>query len=1092
MTPQDLTTLIERGPTEQMVAALAPLTEAERKKLAKEVVALRKEISRREAEKTRLEMERFRRPPTPPSPCPFCGKMLRTAASQQCFECGKNWHEPKAESPSVRWTCDSAVRLNLALMAVGPWTETQRIRVWNVTQSLNRRQDDLEFLFRIIKDRKPDWLSKWADKELAVENFSNWGLVRRLVRAQFCAKPQGENYTLKMVRGFVSHEAKKSLKDSLLADPELLHDEVWRIFELSPTRGTILDSYDLTYVPQANYPCMSWSTTLLALAAEGHLDRQRLLAASLGSLLRNTEARNTTWFYRFHEFLKPTPDERLAVQPSYLQLLSHPISAVVGMALDALVVLEKARMLDVGGFLDAAGAVFHLQPKAAPLTTIKLLGRISARQTRQGAPIAAVLLSGLSHPQAQVQQAIIDLLAKLGDEASEVIASRLPDLVDSLAPSVQEQARALLPTPDAPPDETIESTGADELIEEARRIPSPWREQAGIDALLQAFDGVGSLKAVAFDPMGVPRLDPAQRVEPIQTLDALIERLTIAVETLDDGIEFELLLDGLSRLCDQRPADFEARVAPLLHRTQSVMQQGALPTIAAIGLRSLLVKTVRQWCAENAMSPREERDSILGFLDVRVGVLLVRLRKKQALPLLACPTHRQGWIDPRTMLERLSWYEQHTVEPSQFDFIQGILRLAPDHRADVLAEAGGFRGKFASAFRFALGGPLEDKSLAPAILIAAGRARTPFAELSDLRDAEIWTGPDAGEPAAYSFDGSKSSTDEPVACPTCGKTLRTPRALQCFECGAKWHEQRRADLAAGNVWIPTEAMIRLAVEPNVPAPELIRDLPTVLLHVWLIPNELAWSGSASKGVLRWVATVWPANPSPFFAIGIRLRRASFSVASIYRQRAVFLESLFDPDVPFTETAQLLVALALNQAESEVANLAVDALIELIGDGRCVGPELGNVLRSLVTTDLVKFNRLTKHLENVGRASPLHAHACAEIVQTACAGLADIPKDLHLLLTPLLEWLTSLNQGVRDEFRPVLEKTTTGKAGALAKRLLQRTFEAKGPQQFLVDALNGRLRRARRWEALEQPAENGTCEKTNSDARKVRAGGGLMC
>jgi hypothetical protein len=42
MTPDDLKKLIQRGPTDQMVAALTPLTEAERKKLSKGVVAIRK------------------------------------------------------------------------------------------------------------------------------------------------------------------------------------------------------------------------------------------------------------------------------------------------------------------------------------------------------------------------------------------------------------------------------------------------------------------------------------------------------------------------------------------------------------------------------------------------------------------------------------------------------------------------------------------------------------------------------------------------------------------------------------------------------------------------------------------------------------------------------------------------------------------------------------------------------------------------------------------------------------------------------------------------------------------------------------------
>jgi hypothetical protein len=676
--------------------------------------------------------------------------------------------------------------------------------------------------------------------------------------------------------------------------------------------------------------------------------------------------------------------------------------------------------------------VFHLQPKAQPLSAVKMLGRIAAQMKAPAPKIAAALMAGLSHPATPVQQALVELLGKLNEEAADVIASQLPGMLASLAPSVQEQARKLSSAPEGQacrPDSPLQKP---DLLDEARRVPAPWREQAGIEAILKALEGTGELTAVALDPMTVPRLDPAQRVAPIQTLDELIERLTIAIETLDDGIEFELLLDGLSRLCDQRAVDFEARVAPLVLRCRAMMHQGMLPTVTGVGLQSALIKVVQQWCGQDATKTREDRDSILGFLDVRLGTLLMRLRENRASPLLACPTHRPGWIDPREMLRRLQWYEQQGVEPSQHDFIQACLRLAPDHRAETQAEAMALRGQFAAAFRYAMGGSLEDTSLSRAVLVAAGRARSPFAKLGEMHAQGTLAGPDAAQPARYFWDGSQPSVEAALA-----------------------------------PWIPSEALIQVGVQPSVPAPEHIRDLPTVLLHTWLISTEIAWSPGAATAVLRWVGTVWPANPDPFFVIGIRLRRMPFMAASMYRLRAAFLATLFDPDVPFTEMAQLLLALALNQAEPEVTGLAVDALIELIRDGRCVGPELGGVLRALMKGDLLKLNRLAKHLATAASASPLHAHVCAQVVQTASSELTDIPKDMHHLLGPLLEWLTAEGQGVRSDFRPVLARATAGKAGGLARRLLQLTFAPDQRHRFLIDALEGRLKRVRRWAAFKE-------------------------
>lgn len=1020
MTPEELKKLIERGPTEQMVTALAPLPDAERKKLAKGVIAIRKELSRRETERNRLVKQ-------PPSSCPHCGKPLRTALARQCFECGKTWHEWNVEGWVVldHWNHTSTTRLKLALMAVAPFSEVQRIRAWHVAPRYGKAERDRELLFQILTDRKPDWLSKWVDKELDDSTFGDWEFVRTIVRAGLCPKPQNPNYILRMVHGIRNHDNKKSLKDRLLDDPDLLKDEIWRIFELSPPRGTILHSGDITYVTRGDHPCFSWASTLLELANEGKLERGRLLGASLGSLLKNTEARNTTWFAKFHELLKPTVEERQTLQASYLHLLSHPVPGVVGLALDALNVLEKSRQLDAAGFAAAVPAVFHLRPKAQPLAAVKLLGRVAAYENPFASEIAAALLAGLAHPEPQLQQASIDLVGKLKDAAAATIAAQLPGLLDSLAPSVQEAARKLIGSSaqQAPmSDQTAENT---DLLEEARQIASPWREYAGVDQILNAIQGSADLTAVPFDPMAVPRLDPAQRVEPIQTLDELIERLTVAVETLEDGIEFELLVDGLSRLCAQRPDDFEARVAPLLHRAEQVIPRGAVLGLPFFGLRAALIKLVRRWCDREVTETHEELDNILGFLDVRLRVLSLRLRKKEAMPLLACPTHRQGWIDARVMLERLTWFEQNHVEPSQHDFIQAILRLAPDRRAETLAATQALQGKYAPAFRYALGGPLPDALSAP-LLVAAGRARTPFAALDETSIA--LTGPDAAQPARYAWDAHALTAAAAIS----------PR------------------------WVPKGALVGLAVGPAVPDPERIRDMPTVLLHNWLVPFEFGFPGSGGKGVIHWVRTVWPSNLDSFFAVGVRLRAVEYMTASLFRLRAPFLEPLLDPDVPFTEVAQLLVALALAQAEPEATGLAVDALIELIRDGRCAGPELGDVLGRLFNADQIKLNRLAKHLDTVARASVLHTHVCAQIVQVACSQSIEIPKDVHHLLGPLVEWLTSLGQEVRKELRPNLEKTTTGKAGRLAKQLLAlRRVPGRGARVF-IEALHGRLERARRW------------------------------
>ncbi|MBL8823002.1 MAG: hypothetical protein JNJ77_10475 [Planctomycetia bacterium] len=969
MTTEELEHLILKGPTEELVAALVKLNEPERKKLSKHLAAMRKKITERHAERNS-----------------FMNNLSVYI-----------WGRPEGR------------RINLAMMGIGPWTETKRIRSTDLLECRHHQNYDPQPLLQILRHRRPDWLPKWVEKELAERFVNDWGFIRLLIREGLCPKPQSEQYILGMLFAHL-YDRTKSLKDNLLEDPELLTDEIWKIFELCPTRGTILDVSDITI--GESHPDASWAVTLKTLAAEGHLDRRRLLEASLGSLTRNTEARNTAWFCKFHELLEPTVEERGRLQTTYLQLLSHRVPVVVGMALDALKIVESSQQLNVPEFMRSVEVVFHLQPKAHPLAAVKLLGKLATREPKRQRDVAAVLLRGLAHPHAQVQQAIVDLLARFNKACKDVIAEQLSGVITSLAPSVQASAHVLLGQTDKVSAGTESPVALDALLKEAEQVVSPWREWAGIDGVLGAIRGTNPLSSVAFDSMSVPRLDPDQRVQPIQTLDELIERLTVAVESLNDPIEYELLLDGLSRLCDQRPADFAARLAPLIRRVEK-------PLFLLPGMQISLNDMIKSWALDAPSTEviLEYGNSLLAFQSKRLSLITARMRQRQAAPLCACPTHRLGWIDPQEMLHRLKWYEEHGLEPDFHDMVQGLLRLAPDGRAEVLAQATPLKGRYGSAFRYALGGPLEDE-LTGVLGMIAGRARHPFAERLDVATSVDY-GPDATHAAQYTWEFIKSSDSSSTS----------------------------------------KTVISVKVHPQPAVSSLIHHVPTVLLHNYRVFD--GWN--------RWAGTVWPANPQPFFASGVRLQYRSYSDAQIKRQRAEYLDPLFDPDVPFSTMAQWLLALALGAGEPEVTGLAVDALIVLIRDGRCVGPELGEVMGSLMAVNELKLNRIAQHLETVGQASLLHAYVCSQMLQIACCRLQENTRDLHHVLSRLLEWLSALKQPVREDFKPVLDKVTTGKAGQLSKRL-KGLAPSSHDNVYLTEALEGRLERIRRWIASHRTSQ----------------------
>jgi hypothetical protein len=980
MTSNDLIPLIEDGPTSQLLAVLALLSEAQRARLSRAAIACHK-------------------------------KFAKQADERNCSEALE----------------DSFYRAHLALFAVGPYAAVQNVRVWRVFFRWNRRQHGDDALFQVLDARRPDWLPRWVDRELAAE-MANWQFVRRLIRAGLCPRPASDDYILKM-----RPDGAVSMIDWLRADTELLDYEIWRIFEIMPGRRTVMwGSCDIRHMDtQSHFAGSTWAGCLRTLSREGKLDRSRLLTASLEAVQRHTQKNNTAWFSTFHEFLQPTLEERAARQPSYLHLLGHPVSSVVSMALSALLLLEQAQRLDVTAYLKSIGAVFRQLPKAPPFAALKALGRLS--QAKEYRPqIAETALVGLTHVLPQVQEGSLALLEKIKDDSADVLVDRLPQYLDQLAPSVQESARRLFRSirPETDPAPQPQTVG-DQIVADARAVPSAWREAAGIDRLLQAFFERGQLQAIRFDPMSVPRLYQDGRVAEIASRDELIQRLTVSVEALNDPLEFELLVDGLSRFCGDTTGDFSAQTAPLLHRVTQLMAKDKIARgisaeafewdVESRGLRAPLFQLILAWCTGETREPIPVRMKvrIFHYLRTRMEALESRIRNRQAAPLLACPTHRGGWIDPASMHRRLQWHQQHGVEPMQHDFLQGVLRLAPDGRAKVLKEAASLCGTYAPAFRFALGGPIEDADLPTAVWVAAGRARSPFAAVIDHHACDVAGGPDAFQSARYSWNALKERH-------------------------------------------PFLARIELSVEPPVQPSGEELESPSRMIHDWELCPEVSWIPLGANGLNRWVALVWPTNLDPFLSAGARIRTPQYNPSALFRQMTSLLEPLFDPDVPFTELARIVVASALSKEEPEVTGLAVDILIEMIRDGRCSGRELGEVMHRMAGTGLFRPNRLAKHFDTVSRVSLLHTHVCAQIVQTACASTTQDRKDLHHLLGPLVEWLTATGEEVNPEFRRVLTEITSGKARALAGKLL--ALKMCGDRHaILLDALAGRLERVKRWQ-----------------------------
>ncbi|HEY2588989.1 MAG TPA: DUF6493 family protein [Tepidisphaeraceae bacterium] len=984
VTPEELEQFVKRGDADKLVEAMRSLDESERRKLAKAAARLF-----RARNDNRNQM----------STVPFCA--------------------------------------SLAVLGLCSWTDAKHVAViwWG---------KPTEPIYRVLKARRPEWLNEWVEKELA-NGDANWPLIRRLVRAGICQRQASDSYVLRMAQSRAGHswyDSKTSLAEWLRKDGDILMD-LWRIFEIDFGREGV-------FVGDGDGHPHSWQSALLSLANSGELSRERMLSASLTA--RQTRPDNATFFCKLHEALSPTVDERVQRQEHYRALLSSPIPNVVGFAQTALKVIAQAGKLEIDPLLAAIGPALELRQKGHATAAAQVLELAAKQSPEQLRAVAATAARGLAHASPEVQNRcakLIEAAAALG--ADEELAAAIDAQLGSITASVRPRVEAALAKLRAGSDvmQTGVAAAAPAVISEAEieAIPPQWRRLAGVDECVKALRGEGDLPSLQFDPMAVPRLGPDAALAPIATFDELVDRASAAVEELADADEFELLLDGLSRLSGHLRLDFAARTAPLLNRVEKLIRAGWNGGTLDAGVRFRFL--VRSWLERQPL-PTTPGDLTArcfeGFLTLRMAALSNRLPRDLSGPLLACPTHRGEWIDPRELVARLRFWQARDVPgrtniggvhefsiPDRYDFIQALLRLAPDHRAEALAAAGDLAGEAGAALRFALGGD-EPIGRSPGPWIAAARARQPFGAFPALVELHGDLGPDAAMPATYEW----------VAYPHVRESWLGPAGPQL---------QIRA--------VP-------AVRPDHLAP----DRPLAYLNRLETPYYFA-----SVLHLRCRSAVWPANPSASFAGGAMdiLARLNQPPSS-FSPTAQTLDPLFDPDTPSTEMARLALAVALLSKDAGTRGLGIDALIALVEDGRCTGDEWGPIYGKLASKpEVVRLNRLVATLADVARVSELHQWAVTRILAGTLAALRlPPPDDLHHLLSALHEGLIATAQPLPPECRPILESvTTSGKTAKLAKSLLALQ-PAPGDNRHRLAAMNialaGRVARAKRWARRESESK----------------------
>jgi hypothetical protein len=428
---------------------------------------------------------------------------------------------------------------------------------------INPWDDDFDGIAHVYADRRPPWLGELTDQRLREEYVGDgvfagtqggvepWPMARRLVRLGVIARPAIPQYTTRMPislyhEGWVSPGQPPSMVwrpdaqpgllyhplDGLLADPGLLDDEVWRLFEtpgaareLAKCKGT-------------------WEEALAALSRRGLLDRGRLLDACLGAFFQDFAPTQVGWYATFHDRLAPTLDEVAARTGQYLALLATNSAHGVSLAQRVCDRLLAAGRLPVTDFLAASAPLLLFPQKGVALRQLKLLAKI-ARDPALRPPALAAAAGAFGHGRVDVQETALDLIGKFGlPEGAE--AAVITGQASYLAPALTSKAVALglLAAPPAPAAGPLPPAADPPLPPAAGPLPPPLEDPAALVRLLNQLMedapeplAVEQAMAAAVRLATVPESERKRLGAPlVKRAEQLISGLILHPHALSDGI----------------------------------------------------------------------------------------------------------------------------------------------------------------------------------------------------------------------------------------------------------------------------------------------------------------------------------------------------------------------------------------------------------------------------------------------------------------------------------------------------------------------------------------------------------------------------
>lgn len=867
----------------------------------------------------------------------------------------------------------------------------------------NKREMDMAYhvkfdtLCKLLPLYYPTWLTDFINDDKTWFNFDlNYEQLTQLMDMGYLKDiaPSRIAHVLPWITRIRNKEPKgnDTFNSELLLKRDItLKEHIWTIFEYESSIDYQDDCAKEAYKKGVTAQDESISAALYRFSLDGHLDRERLLKATLATFHRSFKKDMAGWFAGFFETLQPTTGELLSLQEEMMQIFTSSYTKPVNVMLQQLKSIASEEGFRYQEFIERAAPLFFSSPKNSLLTIHTIFEKIVARHPKMREVCCITLCQLFLKKDENLQKKAADFIIKYGDASSsslqETLQSYQPEMfqsVQAILISFRVQSAGVSNATDMNLEEIIHTGGniTDEtsfneepspetvrICREDNHIPFPASKEDFLFQLSRLFDMEESWE-IETTVAAIIAFHPQLNKEDFDRMGPVFQRATNIVANSWEPYE-ELLATFLleyQRLWTQTTDTSRTGFLRNMFTRLEERLKGRDQNRGAYDERSF--KRLADW--------KPGYSNATCFTPVQQLWLNVirQLKENNTLPLLSTPTHTPAYIQATELIRRLAAYQEAGTKPCPWDFQLAIARCAMEGKEEAVTTARQLlQDEYLHLCLFLLDENTQPEPPYnhPTGWVAAGLVKAPETEFEVFKSFACCTLPHNYLAGDYGWNKLKPKE----------KSYETDRRLLELD-SYKWHKY--VEFNSHQLW---QEHLIINSKYNIDDSRYMEPL------LCYFPNR-------PEPLIAQIITCYMAFGTP--------------QEDSKRTLTCALRMLLSFHCPLREMSLLLLGGSLLFVDKTVRSYAAELWVEGLAARRINNRRVGEILARLITMELAPLKRFTTQVyESMYKRSTFHNRQLEELLTVFISGLPDKPvTGLKQLLELYLELLTINHSKVTDE------------------------------------------------------------------------------